>query len=520
MTGLGLGQGIQYSGIEHLNISLGTGPNGLNVQSTAANTLTVVNTGASSSPNVIDVGSLAPGSNGNVNNINGKLTIVGLSSNDTVNVDDTGDSVANTGLLTATRLTGLGMGGDDPTVDPAASKGIEYSGIELLTISLGSGADRFTILSTHSNRTIVNAGSGADRVAVRSVSGPTAVNGGDGSDTFYVGSDATLGATPDADTNANGVVNGIAAELALSGGLNTSGVGDVANIDNTGDVGRDGFLTATRIWGLNMPGSSLTTNGITDGTLEFLNISLGTTDDTFNVLGAHAGQTRILGLGGNDTFNVGSLAPNVGSTAPAGVVDGVLGCSSSTPGWATRTSSMSMIPEIRSATRANSRHALTGLGMGAIPGGTGTVGSSAQKAQLDNALLGITYTHFAALNVRLGTGADVFFIESTMAPYLSDAGTTARHNHSLRRERRWGELSSITRSSRMSASTMSSTSRRSRGRRRCSAVTAMTRSTCASTSMGTGLPTLPRTISPRSSRSMASPAATITPSTAAALVIP
>ena len=52
-----------------------------------------------------------------------------------INVDETGDSGSNTATLTATRLTGLGMAGDD------ATKGIEYSSVDALNVNLGSGAD-------------------------------------------------------------------------------------------------------------------------------------------------------------------------------------------------------------------------------------------------------------------------------------------------------------------------------------------------------------------------------------------
>src|SRR5207344_1691056 len=102
---------------------------------------------------------------------------------------------------------------------------------------------------------------------------------------------------------------------------NTIGVGDVVNVDETGETdGNIGFLTSTRIWGLGMPGSTETVNGITYGAIEFLNVNLGSGDDTFNVHSAHAGLTTVRGLDGNDTFNVGSLTPALG-----GVVDGVAG---------------------------------------------------------------------------------------------------------------------------------------------------------------------------------------------------
>ena len=53
-----------------------------------------------------------------------------------MNVDDTSDTSGNTGNLTATALTGLGM-----------SAGITYGTLEDLNISLGSGDDTFTVAS-------------------------------------------------------------------------------------------------------------------------------------------------------------------------------------------------------------------------------------------------------------------------------------------------------------------------------------------------------------------------------------
>ena len=109
LTGLGLGAGINYSVVETLNINLGSGNDTFNVQSTNAITVTTLNTG--SGTNTINVGSLTPTlSGGIVDNIQGALIIVG-SGSDTLNMDDTGSTIDKSGTLTATTLTGLGMGG-------------------------------------------------------------------------------------------------------------------------------------------------------------------------------------------------------------------------------------------------------------------------------------------------------------------------------------------------------------------------------------------------------------------------
>ena len=87
---------------------------------------------------------------------------------DLLTVDDTADTVNNTGELTKTRLTGLGMGNTDQSV-VESGLGIDYSEFEDLLVSLGSGADIFTINSTHNDATLstvetttLNTGVGTD----------------------------------------------------------------------------------------------------------------------------------------------------------------------------------------------------------------------------------------------------------------------------------------------------------------------------------------------------------------------
>src|SRR5581483_7079325 len=122
--------GVNYFGIKSLNLSLGSGCDTLNIQSTNGATNTVVNTGAGF--NTINIGSNEPSGCGVVDYICGALTIVG-SGNDTMNVDDTGSTIDKFGTLTPTTLNGLGMG----------ASGITYSGLSALNISLGSGSDTF-----------------------------------------------------------------------------------------------------------------------------------------------------------------------------------------------------------------------------------------------------------------------------------------------------------------------------------------------------------------------------------------
>src|SRR5262249_35985640 len=137
-----------------------------------------------------------------------------------------------------------------------------------------SGADVFTIASTHGGATNLFANAGNDIVNVRTISGVTTVSGGDDSDTFNIGSHAA-GSAGDANNNSGGNLNGIAALLTINGDAPPKG-SDVLNLDNSGDtLPNVGTLTSTTIAGLGMAGS------ITYGTMETLNVTLGSGGDTF-----------------------------------------------------------------------------------------------------------------------------------------------------------------------------------------------------------------------------------------------
>jgi hypothetical protein len=228
--------------------------------------------------------SLAPIS---VNAIDGPVAISGDDGEDTLNVYDTGDSIANTGTLTSTSLTGLGMTG-----------GVTYGTLEALNISLGNGGNTFTIQDTHTGLTVLNSGSGADTVHVRQIHGTTTVNTEAGNDVINVGSLAP---------STGGSVNQIASALIVNGGESTL---DSLNVDDTGDAtSNDGVLTATTLTGLGMG------FGITYSNLETLNISLGAGGNSFNVRATAAGTATTLNSGnGNDVLTIDSNGALPGGT--------------------------------------------------------------------------------------------------------------------------------------------------------------------------------------------------------------
>src|SRR4030095_12754877 len=67
-----------------------------------------------------------------------------------------------------------------------------YTALETVNVSTGSAPDLVTIENTHTTTTTVNTGNGDDRIAVRTIAGPTTVQSGDGNDTMHVGSQAGL----------------------------------------------------------------------------------------------------------------------------------------------------------------------------------------------------------------------------------------------------------------------------------------------------------------------------------------
>jgi hypothetical protein len=196
--------GIDYLGFETLRVDLGSGDDTLTVSSTHAgettlntsagkdtvNLLTVsgptivntqqgtdtVNVQSISAPTTINtgdgddtvnVGSKAPASSGTVNLIGALLTVHGDANSDTLNVDDSGDMTSNAGVLTATTLTGLGMGGS-----------ITYDGQERLVIDLGSATDTMLVNGTHAGSTVIRNRDGKDTVRMVSNTGEVLFQGG------------------------------------------------------------------------------------------------------------------------------------------------------------------------------------------------------------------------------------------------------------------------------------------------------------------------------------------------------
>ncbi|HVZ63437.1 MAG TPA: LEPR-XLL domain-containing protein, partial [Lacunisphaera sp.] len=277
--GAGLGAGVTYSTTtESLNVGLGSGPDTVNIRT--LNVPLNLNTGAGADQIYVGTNAGLGNVNGNVNAIAATLTINGGSNTAVLNIDDTGDSATNTGTLTGTQLTGLGLG-----------TSIDYSAITTLNINLGSGADSFAINSTHTAATNLDAGGGNDTIAILTTAGPTSVNGAAGDDTIRISSVAP--------TTSGGTLNGIAGRVTTDGGAGTNQL----YLDDTGDAtNNDGMLTGTEATGLGM------TFGVGYANFATLNITLGSGNDTFDIASTHTTTTNLdTGLG-DDSVNIDSIA--------------------------------------------------------------------------------------------------------------------------------------------------------------------------------------------------------------------
>ena len=178
-----------------------------------------------------------------------------------------------TGTGTETRTTMT----DVDTVRVAQRGGVS---LDIYDVGSGFGTDTVTINGLGASDTL-NVNSTLTGVT-------TTVNGGGGADAINVGSNATAGTSGD--------LAGIAGSLVVNAGGGT----DVLTLDSTADTdgATNGQLNPTTVVGLGIGA------GFTYGSVESLNINLGTGADNFLVNGTHAQSTQINAGGGNDTVDV------------------------------------------------------------------------------------------------------------------------------------------------------------------------------------------------------------------------
>ena len=263
-------------------INDGPGTNVFNVKSTTG--ATTIN--AHGGNNVFNVGSLAPATGGVLANIQAALTLNGSGGADAAYFDDGGDAIGQSGTLSSSQLTGLGMG----------PLGITYSALSAVTVGLGTKDDNLTVTSTSSPITVTG-GQGNDTITLQptSLGGTVYLDGGEGSDSYVddiIGTGSSLVNVHD--TGATGTdlltVNGTSAAdnflLRASQNAYPTGVAFVAALHGTpvSNVERVNY----------------------DKSLEQLVLNMGAGDDTAT-LDDNWAATTISGGTGNDTFQIGQI---------------------------------------------------------------------------------------------------------------------------------------------------------------------------------------------------------------------
>ncbi|GAA1929006.1 hypothetical protein [Nocardioides marmoribigeumensis] len=304
---------------------------------------------------------------------------------DTLVVDNHNSVAAESGTLTATQLSGLGMGGPRTIGGRTFNAGITYTGLEALQVQLGSGVDTFTVGSTHHGRTEITTGAGADQVTVRSTAGHTRIDGGLGNDSFTVG-----GA---------GLVDLVNALLLIDGGDGT----DTVHVDDSAET-QDQLATLTRdsLTGLDMVAR--------DGIDRMYSVNVWSSA-TFTITLAGYGTTAALSAGASAATVQAALQnllfPDATSCGkPAGDPD------ASTPDQDSRCAQSVYVWKQGSTFFIGFTGEVAGAGAPAL------TSSQTDLARLD----GISYFGLENLHVDLGSGNDGVNVRGTSASTSIDTG--------------------------------------------------------------------------------------------------
>jgi acrosin len=315
---------IVYSGLGILDILLGSGGNTIGVTNTSATT-TNLNTGAGADTvNISGVGAsttlnLDTGGGSNLNTVNvgdpgsklaavlGTLAITG-NTHDTLNIDDAAGTAPDTGTLNSTSLTGLT---DQP---------ITWSGIITFVLSLGTQNNLLTVNNTVAGNTTINGNINQDTIHLLNESGPVTINSGAGADAIYVpitnaavvindsGGADVINIGTNSTAPASGKLSGLKSPVTITGDS-----ADTVNVDDTGDTANQAFtITGAAVTDPNF-------QNINYGTLQTLNVYLGTGTDTVAVQGTSA-ITNIYTGAQADTINVGNAGIVSGIGSPLNII--------------------------------------------------------------------------------------------------------------------------------------------------------------------------------------------------------
>ncbi|MCC6235017.1 MAG: calcium-binding protein, partial [Verrucomicrobiales bacterium] len=355
-----------------LNLNSRGGSDTVAVRQTPVGSLVRVDAGAGGDS--ITVGSGQATSS--LNAIAGHLVVTGGEGADALVLQDFDTDGAETAFLEGGRIWGLDMPGSTAT-----SNGVTHAGVEAVTLQLGTRADVVNVRSTLAGVTT------------------TLQTGSGGANTLRVGS--TVG------TGLGGDLSGIAGRLNLTG----TDAPDVVEIYDL-DEGPDdvGFLTPTRLWGLDMPGSTESAAGITYTDIDELQLRLGNRADRFTVVGTHARATQLQTAGGNDRLAVNAIS---GATQVA------LGSGDDTILLGSRATVDSLLPSLANGIRAlltlDGGPGTDELRLDDSADSTGNAGglSPTTVTGFFGAGGSVHYSDFTLLDLQLGSGHDTLTVTGT-----------------------------------------------------------------------------------------------------------
>ena len=295
---------IQSSHIGETNLTTSTGKDTVNVLSTAGMThvdtgddedvvniqsigaLMTVRTGAHNDS--VRLGSLVPVSGGLLDGVSASLLIDGEEGEDRLDVDDSGDGLPNSGQLTSSLLTGLGM-----------SDEVNYF-VEELSIKLGTAGDSFTIEETHANRTKISMGAGDDRAAIASTSGPLQLEGELGDDTVHLAT-SDINGEISAD---EGFLEKIMGHLVFDGG---GGVDRITANDSNDSSSETGTLTENSLTGFGFNSAPEVQTLTVVGESGFYRISRGEVNVPWYNIRPGVARPNALGVALDVQFSAGQI---------------------------------------------------------------------------------------------------------------------------------------------------------------------------------------------------------------------
>ena len=309
-----------------------------------------------------------------------------------------------------TRLTDISeeMVLNQAMIQVSQAVGVQYQGLASLLIEMKGGGDVLAVENTHSGTTTIDTGVDADVVNIQASQGIVTLRTGAANDTIHIGSEGP---------HENGVLNSIGADLRIEGGGDT----DRLTIDDSADPLRNnGTLTSTSLFGFGI-------NGQLDyGSVESLELNLGTGGDSATISSTHAGHTRISTNDGPDTVTVQSVSGetivSTGNDTDAVHVRGIDASTTVNTGGDADTVTVGSLVPAGEGTLRGIKAELTIHGDGDEDslsiydtGETADAIGALSSTQLIG--LGMTgrvaYDFFEELSIGLGSGNDLFTITDT-----------------------------------------------------------------------------------------------------------